>query len=74
MDITNPETNVICPCCGRRVQLAYIYRPAGALFKCPECGLSTDEYMEPIKAFEAWKNREYANWTESAKKFYKKKS
>lgn len=78
----NPEIKVVCPCCGRHVQLKYNFwvnygTQLGAhlmnvSFECPECGLKTDEYLNAQVAFDAWKNREFANWTESAKAFYKK--
>lgn len=74
------ESNSIslkCMCCGKTFnQESVILVPSSVNYfniECPFCGLKTDWYDTPYRAFEAWKNREFANWTESAKAFYRKK-
>ena len=71
-----------CPCCRKDFRVdkfvlipADFFNPGNAVFiiKCPQCGLKTDSYSSQEQAAEAWKNREFANWTESAKAFYRKK-
>lgn len=71
-------SDIKCPCCRNVMELPDILlvpsNKAGELFDiaCPVCGLKTDSYDSPFKAVEAWKNREFANWTETAKEYYKK--
>lgn len=75
-------SKITCPCCKKEFNIhEYALIPSEYLsnktlyysIKCPQCGLKTDSYPTQERAFEAWKNREFANWTESAKAFYRKK-
>jgi len=66
-----------CPCCSHILKVEEIATVSADIspqffLECGVCGLRTDSYETPVRAIEAWKSREFSNWTESAKSYYRR--